>query len=496
MGLILAIDQGTTGTTAVLVDDENFNFIGKSNKEFTQIFPAPGLVEHNLEEIWETIKFTITDVLLKASRKASEITSIGITNQRETICAFNNKGEQLHNAIVWQDRRTGRFCEELIKGGESDYIKKTCGLPVDPYFSGSKINWLLNNSNKIKEALSNEDLKFGTIDTYILFKLSNSESYFTDATNASRTMLYNIIESEWDEKLCKLIGVSIENLPIVKDSFSNFGVTNSLGFLPDGIPITGILGDQQSALFGQAGLKKGELKCTFGTGAFLLLNTGTAPFYSKNGLITTIAYREGGVNHYALEGSSYIAGAAVQWLRDNLGLFQNSPEIEKLANKVTNLYEMENLLFFPFFTGIGSPYWKSEATATITGLTRDTNKNHIALACLDGICLSIDDLIQSMKEDSGLDILELKVDGGAATNKLLMEIQATISKLEIIKPVVIETTAYGACLASAVGNNKISMKSITKLWKKDTSYKAIPSKLEHYSKKSKQWKALIKKIYL
>ncbi|MBK23853.1 MAG: glycerol kinase [Halobacteriovorax sp.] len=496
MGYILSIDQGTTGTTAVLVDDSNFNFVDKVNQEFPQIFPSPGLVEHNLNDIWGTVEKTITEVLNRNKLDGKSISSIGITNQRETICAFNKNGEQLHNAIVWQDRRTGEFCANLIKMGHQDSIKEKTGLPIDPYFSGTKINWLLNNSEKVKEAQASKDLKFGNIDTYLLYKLTSGDSYFTEPSNASRTMLFNLSSNTWDNELCEIMGVKEDSLPKVKDSFSNFGLTRGLGFLPDGIPITGILGDQQAALFGQAGFKEGDLKCTYGTGAFILLNTGESPSYSKNGLITTIAYRNEGKTFYALEGSSYIAGAAVQWLRDQLDFFPDSPEVENLATKITNLEEMEHVLFLPFFTGLGSPHWVTEAKASIIGLTRDTNKNHISLACLDGIALSIEDLIRSLKSDSGLSIKSLKVDGGAVANDLLMKIQATVSDLEIIKPQIIETTAYGACLASAIGNKTIGFDQIASLWKKDKSIDPDKTSAEHYKKKKTQWNRAIERLYL
>lgn len=496
MGFLLAIDQGTTGTTAVLVDDKTFELKSKFNKEFPQIFPSPGLVEHNLNDIWGTVETTVTEVLKKSNITADQISAIGITNQRETICAFNSNGEQLHNAIVWQDRRTSDYCNQLKEKGLSETITQKTGLTIDPYFSGTKINWLLNNSAEVKDAFNNNDLKFGNIDTYLLFKLTNGESYCTEGSNASRTLIYNIIEDKWDSELLDIFGVSEACLPEVKNSFDNFGVTKGLSFLPDGIPITGILGDQQSALFGQAGYKEGDLKCTYGTGAFILLNTGDKPFYSKNGLVTTVAYKKDGKNFYALEGASYIAGASVQWLRDNLNFFDDSPVVEEFARKVTDLNEMKNVMFLPFFTGIGSPYWKSEATASIIGLTRDTNKNHISLACLDGICLSIEDLIRSMRADSNLNIERLKVDGGAVANNLLMEIQATISNLTIVRPKVIETTAFGACLAAAIGNGSIEFEQISKLWSEDKNFSPREDQKSHYEMKKTQWSNYIEKVFL
>jgi glycerol kinase len=496
MKYLLAIDQGTTGTTAVLVDAKDYRIVAKNNKEFPQIFPSPGMVEHNLNDIWSSVEETVSQVLKTAKISSSDIAAIGITNQRETTCTFNRKGEPLHNAIVWQDRRTGDFCEKLKKEGKEELIKTKTGLPVDPYFSGSKINWLLNNSQNVMSALKDNNLLVGNIDAFLLYKLSGCKSFYTEASNASRTMLYDINNGAWDEELCELMGVPKNILPEVKNSFDNFGITNGLGFLADGIPITGILGDQQSALFGQAGVNKGDLKCTYGTGAFILLNTGNKPFVSKNGLITTIAFQDKGKRYYALEGSSYIAGAAVQWLRDNLNLFPNSPDVEDMALKVEDLTEMENILFFPFFTGIGSPFWKSDAKAAIIGLTRDTNNHHLSLACLDGICLSIEDLIRSMRSDSGLEIKTLKVDGGAVSNNLLMETQATISETQIIRPQVIETTAFGACLAAAVGAGLIEISSLGGLWKEDRIFNPCIKKSEHYKKKKAQWTKVITKLYL
>ncbi|MGZ3809778.1 MAG: FGGY family carbohydrate kinase, partial [Bacteriovorax sp.] len=434
MKYILSIDQGTTGTTACLIDAETFIFIGKVNKEYPQIFPRPSWVEHNLNDIWSTVEHTVKEVLRAHSVQGSQILAIGITNQRETTCAFNRAGSPLANAIVWQDRRTSEFCHELqSRPGLSDKIKSTTGLPIDPYFSATKMNWLLNNNSAVKAAAEQNDLLFGTIDTFLLYKLSGHESHKTDASNASRTMLMDLKTTAWDPELLNLFEVKREFLPSIEDSFHRFGATKNLSFLPDGIPITGILGDQQSALFGQAGFYKGEMKCTYGTGAFVLLNTGDDLVYSKSGLLTTVEYRYKGKACYALEGSSYIAGAAVQWLRDNLKIISKSSEVESLALEVKNLDELKNILFFPFFSGIGSPYWNAEAKASIVGLTRDSNRAHIAFACLEGIALSINDLLMAMRHDTGLAIETLKVDGGAVENNLLMQLQASISETKIIK---------------------------------------------------------------
>lgn len=445
MKFILSIDQGTTGTTAALIEADTLKFVCKVNKEFPQHFPKPGWVEHNLDDIWTTIGATITEVLTKSHTRADQIVTIGITNQRETICAFNKDGAQLHNALVWQDRRTSSFCAS-VPTQMKDKIKSLTGLPTDPYFSGTKMNWLLKNCEAVQEALKEDNLRFGTIDTYILYQLTSGESFATEASNASRTLIYDIHKNCWSQELCDFLEVPQKVLPEVKSSFGEFGLTKGLSFLPDGIPITGILGDQQSALFGQAGHEKGMSKCTYGTGAFFLLNTGNECMTSE-GLLSTIAYRDGEDTYYALEGSSYIAGAAVQWLRDSLQIIESSPAVEALAKSASD-ESCENVLFLPFFSGLGSPYWVPEAQGAIVGLTRDTARPQIARACLEGITLSINDLISSVVKDSGMELKELRVDGGAVVNDFMMQIQANFSELEVVRPSIIETTAYGAACAS------------------------------------------------
>lgn len=492
MGYILSIDQGTTGTTALLINDQTFELVGKENTEFPQIYPQPGWVEHNLEDIWESLQDSIIKVLKTARVQKSEITSIGITNQRETTCAFYPDGTPACNAIVWQDRRTESFCKELIEKNLTEVFKKKTGLPLDPYFSGTKMRWILENIKDLKK----DSLKLGTIDTYLLYKLTSGESFFTEASNASRTLLMDIEKGGWDDELLGAMGVDKKFLPEIKDSFYNFGKTKGLDFLPDGIPITGILGDQQAALFGQACFEKGQSKCTYGTGAFMLLNTGSELTYSDRGLLSTIAYQKDGQRVFALEGSCYIAGAAVQWLRDNLNFFEQSPDVEKEAKKINDLKQVYNILFFPFFTGMGSPYWKSDAKASIIGLTRDSGVAHLSWACLEGIALSIHDLIESFESDSGVKLNDLKVDGGAANNSLMMEMQATISELDVIRPEVIETTGYGAALASAVGLGKVSFDEIKELWReKDRLTKNVERKSYSEHKKS-LWKGTVHKLYL
>ncbi|MBL6988959.1 MAG: glycerol kinase [Bacteriovoracaceae bacterium] len=496
MEYMLAIDQGTTGTTCALINADSFQFVDKVNQEYPQIYPSPGWVEHNLNDIWNSVRVTCKQLLERNNVSPKKIKCIGITNQRETTCAFDQDGEPIANAIVWQDRRTSEYCAKLRNDGKEEFIKEKTGLPIDPYFSASKMRWLLENNNDVKEAEKNLNLRFGTIETFLLFKLTNDKSYYTEPSNASRTLLMNLKTNSWDPELLNMFGIKESFLPQIKDSFSDFGQTEGLDFLPDGIPITGMLGDQQSALFGQAGYRKGDMKCTYGTGAFILLNTGEEIKRSKSGLLSTVAYQHKGRAYYALEGSCYIAGAAVGWLRDNLKIIKKSSDVERLAKKVTNLAEMENIQFFPFFTGIGSPYWNADAKGAIMGLTRDTKDSHLARACLDGIALSINDLINALINDTGIAPSSLRVDGGASANNLLMSIQATISNTEIIRPQIIETTAYGAAFASAIGLGLIDFDKIDTLWNEDRRFAAIESERKLYEIKKERWTAMIKSIYL
>jgi len=493
MGFILSIDQGTTGTTAVLIDSSSFELIDKINQEFQQIFPTPGWVEHDLNDIWSTVESTVQEILKKNNLKGTDIECIGITNQRETTCAFDNTGTPLANAIVWQDRRTSSFCKELRDKDLSEKVKDKTGLPLDPYFSATKMHWLLQNDINVQNAHKKDDLKFGTIDTFLLYKLTGEHK--TEPSNASRTLLMDLESCQWDQELLEIFEIPENTLPKIHQSFSVFGKTKNLSFLPDGIPVTGILGDQQAALFGQAGTDTGDMKCTYGTGAFLLLNTGKEKQKSHYGLLTTVAYQTDRETYYALEGSCYIAGAAVQWLRDNLNIIENSPEIENLADQVTDLEQMRYLMFMPFFTGIGSPYWNAEAKGAILGLTRDTKRSHIARACLDGICLSINDLVDAFRKDTNLSIKSLKVDGGAVSNNLLMNIQSSVSRLEIVKPRIIETTAFGAALAAAIGSGICTIDKIKELWHKDKSFDPEKDLIEFYNQKKGTWKRTIEKLF-
>ncbi len=489
---ILSIDQGTTGTTSLLIDSENYQIISKASKEYPQIFPQSGYVEHNLNDIWSTVEETVKDVINKAKIKSDQILSIGITNQRETTCAFRKNGEPIHNAIVWQDRRTTEFC--LSKSQQYEPYKKRTGLPLDPYFSGTKMRWLLKNSKDVQIALKENDCLFGTIDTFLLYKLTNGSSHLTEASNASRTLLMNLKTCDWDDELLAFFEVPRETLPKIKDSFSHFGKTQSLNFLPDDISISCILGDQQAALFGQAGHKEGDLKCTYGTGAFILMNTGNKIKLSENGLLTTVAFKHQGKPCYAIEGSSYIAGAAVQWLRDNLKIIKKSSDIEALARKADKS-QIENVLFLPFFTGIASPYWKPEAKAALVGLSRNNNESDIALACLEGITLAVNDCLVAMKEDTQINIPSVTVDGGAVVNELLMQIQSNFSETVIKRPSVIETTAYGVALGALLTIDKIKMDDLKNVWSLDKDF-SPENDLIYYKTKSKKWVKMIQKLYL
>lgn len=494
MDYFLALDQGTTGTTAALVDASDLSFIDKINHEYKQIYPNPGEVEHNLNDIWSSVNSTVSELLKKNSVDTKDIIAIGITNQRETICAFDRAGKPLYNALVWQDKRTQQYCQEQTDS-TVEMVKRLTGLPLDPYFSATKMKWLLDNSIEVSQAKKQNDLCFGTIDSYLLYKLTAGKSFKTEPSNASRTLLVNIETGQYDSALLNFFGISNQCLPEIVDSFGRFGVTEGLSFLPDGIPITGILGDQQSALLGQNCLKSGELKCTYGTGAFLLVNTQEKVVRSSNGLLSTIAYQHQGKRAYALEGSSFIAGAAVQWMRDNLGILASSSDSEDLGRKVRDLKEMQSIVFLPFFSGIGSPRWISDAKAAIVGLTRDSNKNHITRACLEGICHAIDDLIKAMESDLQSPIKILRVDGGAVANDLLMEIQSNLSELEIHRPNIIETTAFGAVLAAAIGVGRFEIDEIGSLHKIEKKFSPSLDDNTYYQKKKTLWDETIKKLY-
>lgn len=439
---IVALDQGTTSSRAIIFDKEQ-NIYGIAQKEFTQIYPKEGWVEHNPMEIWSSQYGVLQEVMAKTNIKPSDIAAIGITNQRETTIVWDRiTGEPIYNAIVWQCRRTAKICEELKEEGLDKYIKENTGLVIDAYFSATKIKWILDNVEGAREKAEAGRLLFGTVDTWLLWKLTNGEVHATDYTNASRTMLYNIKELKWDKKIANRLRIPICMLPEVKNSSEVYGYANLGGSKEEvKVPIAGIAGDQQAALFGQACFNKGDAKNTYGTGCFLLMNTGEERVESKNGLITTIAIGIDNKIQYALEGSVFMGGAIIQWLRDELCLISDAKDSEYFAKKVK---DNGGVYVVPAFVGLGAPYWDMYARGAIFGLTRGANKNHIIRAALESIAYQSKDLIEAMQEDTGLKINTLKVDGGASKNNLLMQFQSDIIDAKVCKPIITETTALGA----------------------------------------------------
>ncbi len=435
---VLALDQGTTSSRAILFD-RNGRIVNISQKEFTQIYPNPGWVEHNPSEIWET--------QLNAAKEAikyidvSEIACIGITNQRETTILWDkNTGKPVYNAIVWQSRQTSDICDDLKKSGLEPYIKENTGLVIDAYFSGTKIKWILDNVEGVRERAEKGDILFGTVDTWLLWNLTGGKAHITDYSNASRTMIYNIKNLRWDEKILGILNIPSEILPEVRQSSEIYANTNAEIFGAE-IPISGIVGDQQAALFGQLCFQEGMVKNTYGTGCFMLMNTGEKIVQSHKGLITTIAWGLQGKVEYALEGSVFVAGAAIQWLRDELKIIHEAADSEYFANKVK---DTEGVYVVPAFTGLGAPYWDMYARGAIVGLTRGAGRNHIIRATLESIAYQTKDIIEAMIEDSGINLTVLKVDGGASANNFLMQFQSDILNVNIERPEITETTALGA----------------------------------------------------
>lgn len=468
---IMALDQGTTSTRACLITPDG-RLAAQSGEDFEQIYPRPGWVEHSPEAIWSSTVKSIGRVLEKAGVRGDQIECVGITNQRETVAIWDSKtGRPFANAIVWQCRRTHETCEKLRRNKRQNMIRNKTGLVIDPYFSATKIQWLLKNVPGASQKAKNGQLKTGTMDTFLLWRLTSGESHATDVSNASRTMLMNIHKSEWDRDLLKLFGIPADILPEIRPSSGFFGKTRGLGLLPDGIPITGIAGDQQSALFGQAAFKTGEAKCTFGTGSFLLMNTGAKAVPSKSKLLTTVAWKlEKGPTVYALEGGAFICGAAVQWLRDGLGLFEKSSDIEALAASVRDTGGVE---FVPALTGLGAPHWRAEARGVITGLTRGTTKAHLARATLEAMALQNAEILMAMQKDLGRKIPSIRVDGGAAANNLLMQMQADLLGAPVIRPVNVETTAMGAAYLAGLGAGIWkSTDEIRKIWAQDREFRS------------------------
>ncbi len=437
---ILALDQGTTSSRAIIFNNKG-EIISAAQKEFTQYFPQSGWVEHDANEIWDTQFIVAVEALHKANLKAKDIAAIGITNQRETTVVWEREtGKPIYNAIVWQDRRTASFCDELKTKGYSSTIQQKTGLVIDAYFSGTKIKWIIDNVAGAREKANNGALCFGTIDTWLLFKLTNGKIHATDVSNASRTMLCNIETLQWDEELEKILDVPGNMLPQIKSSSEVYGHVENLQPL-NGIAIAGIAGDQQAALFGQLCTHPGMVKNTYGTGCFMLMNTGEQMIHSKNNLLTTVAWKINGITHYALEGSVFIGGAVVQWLRDGLGIIKTSADVEALALKVK---DNDGVYLVPAFVGLGAPHWNQDARGTMTGLTRGSTAGHIARAAIESIAYQTFDVLKAMEADSGINIKELRVDGGATENNLLMQFQSDVLNTTVIRPIITETTALGA----------------------------------------------------
>src|SRR4030043_1847967 len=463
---ILALDQGTTSSRAIIFDHDGLP-VASAQKEFKQYFPKPGWVEHDPAEIWSSQAEVAKKAIAKAGLKSSDIASIGITNQRETTVVWNRKtGKPVHKAIVWQDRRTADFCDRLKKEGDALKNQKKTGLIIDAYFSATKVQWILDNVKGARDLAKKGQLAFGTVDSWLIWNLTGGKLHVTDVSNASRTMVFNIHTLKWDSELLKIFDIPSGILPEVRSSSEIYGKTT--GIFPESIPVAGIAGDQQAALFGQMCVDPGMVKNTYGTGCFMMMNIGTKPIESKSSLLTTVAWRIGNKTDYALEGSIFIGGAVVQWLRDSLGIIKKSADIEKLAAKVKG---SEGVYFVPAFAGLGAPYWNQHARGTITGLTRGSTAAHIARAALESIAFQTHDVLLAMQNDSGIDIRELRVDGGATVNNNLMQFQADLLQAKVVRPKITETTALGAAyLAGLAVNYWSGLEEIRRQWQVDRTF--------------------------
>ena len=471
---ILALDQGTTSSRAIIFNRSGLP-VASAQKEFGQIFPKPGWVEHNPEEIWFSQIGVATEALAKAGLQSTDIAGIGITNQRETAVVWDRlTGRPVCNAIVWQDRRTAEYCDMLKREGHSQAIREKTGLIPDAYFSATKVRWILENIKDARRKADNGDLAFGTIDSWLIWNLTAGKLHVTDVSNASRTMLFNIHTMEWDSDLLKLFSIPGSLLPEVKSSSEIYGMTSGL-FSTD-IPVSGIAGDQQAALFGQMCIEPGMVKNTYGTGCFMMMNIGSKPIESKSNLLTTIAWKIGNETRYALEGSIFIAGAVVQWLRDGMGIIAESGEVEELASRVK---DSDGVYFVPAFAGLGAPYWNQHARGTIVGITRGSTSSHIARAALDSIAFQTLDVLHAMEKDSGIEIKELRVDGGATVNNNLMQFQSDLLRANVVRPKITETTALGAAyLAGLAVQYWSSMEEIKKQWQLDRKFAPLMAQEE------------------
>ncbi|MDY0100319.1 MAG: glycerol kinase GlpK [Bacteroidales bacterium] len=484
---ILALDQGTTSSRAILFN-QNGQPVASAQKEFTQNFPRPGWVEHDPEEIWSTQIGVAMESLAKAGLGSSDVAGIGITNQRETTIVWNRTtGKPVYNAIVWQDRRTSDYCDQLNKMGHSDLIRRKTGLIIDAYFSATKVRWILDNVDGARDLADKGELAFGTVDTWLVWNLTKGKMHITDVSNASRTMLFNIHTLRWDEELLDIFNIPASVLPEVRSSSEIYCKTD--GLFSSSIPVAGIAGDQQAALFGQMCTEPGMVKNTYGTGCFMVMNIGQKPIESKNRLLTTIAWKIGKETVYALEGSIFIAGAVVQWLRDGLGIITKSEDVEKLAGQVRS---SEGVYFVPAFAGLGAPYWNQHARGTIVGITRGTTSAHIARSALDSIAFQTWEVLQAMKNDSGINIRELRVDGGATVNNDLMQFQADLLQTGVVRPKVTETTALGAAYLAGLATGYWDNASILgKQWQLDRAF--IPKmKSDETESLIKSWHRAVK----
>ncbi len=488
---ILALDQGTSSSRAIIFD-KNQKIVGVEQQEFRQFYPKPGWVEHNPHEIWESQYLTAKTLITRLQINPHEIAGIGITNQRETTIIWDkNTGEPIYNAIVWQDKRTSGLCENLKKQGLENYVKENTGLLLDSYFSGTKINWILENVKGARNKAKNGDLLFGTIDTWLVWKLSGGKLHITDYSNASRTLIYNIKNLLWDKKMLEMLNIPENILPEVKNSSEKFGTTTKELFGSE-IPIAGIAGDQQAALFGQQCFSAGEAKNTYGTGCFMLMNTAKKPVVSKSGLLTTIAWGLDGKITYALEGSVFIAGAAIKWLRDGIKILNSATDTENMIKKTSST---EGVYFVPAFVGLGAPYWDMNARGIITGLTQGVTENHFVRATLEALAYQTKDILDAMSEDSGIELKELNVDGGASVNSFLMQFQSDILNKPVIRPEVVETTAAGTAFLAGLATDfwtKEDLMSIRKIDKEFTPDMKKTKRNELYN----GWKLAVKRCML
>jgi len=486
---VLAIDAGTTSSRAIIFNNKG-ETVGVSQYEFTQHFPKEGWVEHDPIEIWETQLKAIREVMEKTNISASQIHAMGITNQRETTVIWDRKtGKPVYNAIVWQDRRTATICEEIEKKGKAELFYNKTGLLLDAYFSGTKIKWILDQNPELRSQAESGALAFGTVDSWLIWNLTKGDVHVTDVTNASRTLLFNIHNLEWDQELLDVLEVPRPLLPKVVSCSETIGST-AAGLFESPLTISGIVGDQQAALFGQMCIQAGDVKNTYGTGCFCVMNTGETPVQSKNKMLTTIGYQLNGKVHYALEGSVFIAGAAVQWLRDQLGIISTAAEIEPLAKTVEN---NGGVTFIPALAGLGAPYWDPHATGSIIGITRGTQKGHLARATLEAIAMRTKEIINAMQKDAQITFKSLKVDGGGSTNNLLMQIQSNVLGVDVIRPETTETTALGAAFFAGLATGFWpSLESLSEIWSVNKKFK--PEQKEENSRIISLWEERISKV--